>query len=99
MSGVEVLLRKHEAFEKTVSAQLSRIEELEKFGTEVLADHHYDTAGITQRLQGITSRRDRLKESCAVRRRRLYESRQLHQFLRNLYEVSNVHFIISSNKT
>ncbi|XP_075227745.1 spectrin beta chain, non-erythrocytic 5 kst isoform X2 [Lycorma delicatula] len=87
LSGVEVLLRKHEAFEKTVSAQLSRIEELEKFGTEVLADHHYDTAGITQRLHAITARRDRLKESCAVRRRRLFESRQLHQFLRNMYEV------------
>lgn len=48
---MEVLLRKHEAFEKTVLAQMGKIEELEKFGTELLAAHHYDSAAITQRLQ------------------------------------------------
>ncbi|XP_054271663.1 spectrin alpha chain, non-erythrocytic 1 isoform X2 [Macrosteles quadrilineatus] len=87
LSGVEVLLRKHEAFEKTVLAQMGKIEELEKFGTELLAAHHYDSAAITQRLQAVTARRDRLKESAAARRNKLHQSRQLHQFLRNMYEV------------
>lgn len=87
LSGVEVLLRKHEAFEKALWAQMSKVEELEKFGMDILATQHYDSVGITQRLQAVTARRDRLKESAAARRRRLHESRQLHQFLRNMYEV------------
>lgn len=82
-----MLLRKHEAFEKTVWAQMSKVEELENFGMEIVATHHYDSAGIMQRLQAVMARRDRLKESAAARRRRLHESRQLHQFLRNMYEV------------
>lgn len=90
LSGVEVLLRKHEAFEKALWAQMSKIEELEKFGMDILATQHYDSVGITQRLQAVTARRDRLKESAAARRRRLHESRQLHQFLRNMYEVSSL---------
>ncbi|XP_066999614.1 spectrin beta chain, non-erythrocytic 5 isoform X3 [Anabrus simplex] len=87
LSSVEVLLRKHEAFEKTLAAQIGRIEELERFAMELLADHHYDSAGISQRLQTVCGRRDKLKESAAARRRRLQESRQLQQFLRNMYEV------------
>ena len=85
-----MLLRKHEAFEKALWAQMSKVEELEKFGMDILATQHYDSVGITQRLQAVTARRDRLKESAAARRRRLHESRQLHQFLRNMYEVSFV---------
>nr|CAD7444142.1 unnamed protein product [Timema bartmani] len=87
LSSVEMLLRKHEAFEKMVTAQAGRVEELERLALEIVADHHYDSAGITQRLQAVVSRRDRLKESCMARRRRLQESKQLQQFLRNMYEV------------
>ncbi|XP_039289552.1 LOW QUALITY PROTEIN: spectrin alpha chain, non-erythrocytic 1-like [Nilaparvata lugens] len=87
LSGVETLLRKHEAFEKTVSAQLATIDELDKLGSQLSSQQHYDAAGISSRLQAVVSRRDRLNESCSLRRRRLHESRQLHQFLRNMYEV------------
>lgn len=84
---MEALLRKHETFEKTLAAQAGRVEELEQFTIELLANNHYDTAGITQRLQAVCARRDRLKESALARRRRLQESHQLQQFLRNMYEV------------
>nr|CAD7394337.1 unnamed protein product [Timema cristinae] len=87
LSSVEMLLRKHEAFEKMVTAQAGRVEELERLSLEIVADHHYDSAGITQRLQAVVSRKDRLKESSMARRRRLQESKQLQQFLRNMYEV------------
>jgi spectrin beta len=84
---VEALLRKHEAFEKTLAAQAGRVEELEQFAIELLADNHYDTAGITQRLQAVCARRDRLKESAMSRCKRLQESHQLQQFLCNMNEV------------
>jgi spectrin beta len=80
-------LRKHEAFEKTLAAQAGHVEELQQFATELLADNHYDTAGITQRLQAVCARRDRLKESAIARCKRLQESHQLQQFLRNMCEV------------
>ena len=88
LSSVGLLLRKHEDFEKTLTAQMSRVEDLEKFALDILSDHHYDSQAITQRLQGVISRRDRLKEAAAARRKKLHESRQLHQLLRNMYEVS-----------
>ncbi|XP_065202026.1 spectrin beta chain, non-erythrocytic 1 isoform X3 [Planococcus citri] len=87
LSGVEILLRKHETFEKTVTAQLSRIDDLEKFAMEILADHHYNSSGIQNKLQSVCSRRDKLKESSAARRKRLNDSKQLQLFLRNMYEV------------
>ena len=87
LSSVEALLRKHEAFEKTLAAQAGCVEELEQLAIELQTDNHYDTAGITQRLQAVCARRDRLKESATARRKRLQESHQLQQFLRNMYEV------------
>ena len=80
-------MRKHEAFEKTLAAQAGCVEELEQLAIELQTDNHYDTAGITQRLQAVCARRDRLKESATARRKRLQESHQLQQFLRNMYEV------------
>ena len=80
-------MHKHEAFEKTLAAQAGRVEELEQFAIELMADNHYDTAGITQRLQAVCARRDRLKESTMARCKRLQESHQLQQFLRKMYEV------------
>lgn len=87
LSGVEALLRKHKAFEKALEAQLSRIDDLEKFAKDLLAEHHYDSSGIQQRLQAVIARKDRLKETSTARRKRLIESRQMQQFLRNMYEV------------
>lgn len=87
LTSVEALLRKHEAFEKTLAAQAGRIEELEKFARDLLTGRHYESAGITQRLQSVCTRWDRLKESAGARRLRLQGSHQLQQFLRNMYEV------------
>ena len=84
---MKALLHKHEAFEKTLAVQTGHVEELEQFAIELLADNHYDTAGIAQRLQAVCARRDRLKESAMARSKCLEESHQLQQFLRNMYEV------------
>lgn len=54
---------------------------------EILADHHYNSTGIQNKLQSVCSRRDKLKESSAARRKRLNDSKQLQLFLRNMYEV------------
>lgn len=87
MSSVEALIRKHDNFEKTMSAQREKIDQLEKFATELIANKHYDSSTIQTRCQAICQRRDRLKENAMVRQKKLKESKQLQQFLRNIYEV------------
>uniref|UniRef100_A0A2H8TMG3 Spectrin beta chain, brain 4 n=1 Tax=Melanaphis sacchari TaxID=742174 RepID=A0A2H8TMG3_9HEMI len=87
LSSVEELIRKHEAFEKTLTAQLVKVDELEKYALDLVTGQHYDINGIQGRLVSICNRRDRLKEATASRKKRLNDSRLLQQFLRNMYEV------------
>ncbi|XP_014213231.1 spectrin beta chain, non-erythrocytic 1 isoform X2 [Copidosoma floridanum] len=89
LSSVEKLMRKHEDFEKMLTSQLGRIEELEKFANVILSEDHADAESIKSRLTDVSSRRDKLKSSAASRRSRLLESRRLHQFLRNVVEVES----------
>ena len=53
LAGVQMLVRKHEAFEKTMAAQGSRIEELERYAAELLSSQHYDTVGIQKQLNQV----------------------------------------------
>ncbi|XP_048512555.1 spectrin beta chain, non-erythrocytic 1 isoform X2 [Athalia rosae] len=87
LSGVESLVRKHEEFQKMLTSQLVRIDELERFAGEILEKEHSDSAVIKHRLNAVCARRDRLKNSAAARRKKLFEGYQLQQFLRNMYEV------------
>ena len=94
LAGVKMLVRKHEAFEKTMAAQGTRLEELERFAGELLASQHYNAVGIQKQLDQVMTRRDRVREAALQRRRRLEESRQLLVFLRNIHEVRPLHIIV-----
>ncbi|KAG8237737.1 hypothetical protein J437_LFUL016676, partial [Ladona fulva] len=90
LSSVEALVRRHEAFEKTVTAQASRIDELEKSAREALSDPtHLHAAAISECLSAVCARRDRLMESAVSRRRKLRDSYDLQKFLQNFYEVES----------
>ncbi|GBP27213.1 Spectrin beta chain, non-erythrocytic 5 [Eumeta japonica] len=85
LAAVETLIKKHNEFSKLLDSQLGRVDELAKFADAVLKDGHYDRHYIEQRVAAILARRQKLKESCAQRGAKLEQSRQFHQFLRNLY--------------
>lgn len=87
MATVEALIRKHDNFEKTMNAQSNKIDELEAFSTELIAAKHYNSSAIQAKCQAVCSRRDKLKESALVRRKKLQESRELQKFYRNIYDV------------
>ena len=87
LAGVQMLVRKHEAFEKTMTAQGSRFEELQRFAAELLATQHYNRVGVQKQLDDVMGRRDRVRDAALQRRRRLEESRKLQVFLRNIHEV------------
>ncbi|XP_071547281.1 spectrin beta chain, non-erythrocytic 5 isoform X4 [Panulirus ornatus] len=87
MASVEVLIKKHESFEKTFEAQGNKIEQLEVFAKDLLKNDHYDSEGIQRRLKVVTDKKDILKKKARMRGEKLEESKSLQQFLRNIYEV------------
>lgn len=86
LSAVEALLQKHEAFEKTLTVQEARVDELEQLAAQ-LAAQLGSASGVAARLQLVTARRARLLESSSRRRNKLIDTRKLLHFLRNVYEV------------
>lgn len=85
-TAVEALIKKHEAFEKLLLS--SKIEEeIKEFADKILAQEPSETSVIERRLNDINGRMRRLKSQSNIRRKKLRESLQFQQFLRNLYEV------------
>ena len=85
-TAVEVLIKKHEAFEKLLLSS-GIVDELQEFANKVLAQEPYEIATVEKRLDAVKNRMENLKSQSGVRRKKLAESLQFQQFLRNLYEV------------
>nr|XP_002732400.1 PREDICTED: spectrin beta chain, non-erythrocytic 5-like [Saccoglossus kowalevskii] len=88
LAAVDTLIRKHDGFEKTLDTQVEKIDELQTFARELSQAGHYDSDAVNRRCMAVLDRRDKLFELSSMRRRRLEESRQLQQFLMNMYEVT-----------
>lgn len=85
-TAVEVLIKKHEAFEKLLMST-GIVDELQEFANKVLAQEPFEITTIEKRLDAVKGRMDKLKSQSNIRRKKLIESLQFQQFLRNLYEV------------
>lgn len=84
--AVEDLMKKHEGFEKLLFSS-GIVDELQEFANKVLAQDPYEISSIEKRLDSVKSRMDKLKTQSNIRKKKLNESLQFQQFLRNLYEV------------
>ncbi|XP_046975216.1 spectrin beta chain, non-erythrocytic 5 isoform X2 [Vanessa cardui] len=84
LDAVEMLIRKHAEFGKLLESQAGRVVELEKFASAAVAGGHHHAAYIQRRVGDARARADRLKERCKLRGLKLEQSKQLHQFLRDL---------------
>ncbi|KAF5273495.1 hypothetical protein FQA39_LY07512 [Lamprigera yunnana] len=87
--AVEILIRKHQDFEKMLSQQMSRVNDIQEVSKIILSDTRYDNQQVKERLQAIISRKDRLLNSSEVRKHKLEESQALYEFRKNIYEVDN----------
>ena len=87
ISTVEVLLRKHEGFISTTEKQSSVIRELEQKGEQLVEKNHYDADLITNMMKSARVRMDAVKEKSDQRLRKLEESKDLHLFLRKVYDI------------
>ncbi|XP_045456798.1 spectrin beta chain, non-erythrocytic 5 [Melitaea cinxia] len=84
LDAVETLLRKHAEFSKLLESQAGRVAELERFAAAALQGGHHHRRYIENRVGEARARADRLKERCKARGLKLEQSKQLHQFLRDL---------------
>ncbi|KAI6237537.1 hypothetical protein M3Y95_00275500 [Aphelenchoides besseyi] len=84
---VDLLIRKHDNFEKTLQAQSDKMDAL-RAGVHILDEaQEPDVEKIRQKYENVVERYDNLLASCAVKRRRLQDSRQLHEFIRSCSEL------------
>ena len=82
-----MLIKKHDGFTTTLTAQEEKITTLEQLAQELLKQDHYASKEIAARSQGVVDRLERVKQAADARRRKLIESRNYQQWLGSVYEV------------
>ncbi|XP_077478046.1 spectrin alpha chain, non-erythrocytic 1 isoform X5 [Stigmatopora argus] len=89
LDSVEALLKKHEDFEKSLSAQEEKITALDEFATKLIQNNHYAFEDVATRRDALLSRRNALHERAQSRRSALEDSFHLQQFFRDSDELKS----------
>uniref|UniRef100_A0A2K6TRD9 Spectrin alpha chain, non-erythrocytic 1 n=1 Tax=Saimiri boliviensis boliviensis TaxID=39432 RepID=A0A2K6TRD9_SAIBB len=89
LDSVEALLKKHEDFEKSLSAQEEKITALDEFATKLIQNNHYAMEDVATRRDALLSRRNALHERAMRRRAQLADSFHLQQFFRDSDELKS----------
>ncbi|XP_040180668.1 spectrin alpha chain, non-erythrocytic 1 isoform X1 [Rana temporaria] len=89
LDSVEALLKKHEDFEKSLSAQEEKITALDEFATKLIQNKHYAMDDVATRRDALLSRRNTLHERALYRRTQLSDSFHLQQFFRDSDELKS----------
>ncbi|XP_064458376.1 spectrin alpha chain-like isoform X2 [Ornithodoros turicata] len=85
--SVEALLKKHEDFGKSLTAQEEKIKALEEFATKLIEGQHYAADDVAQRRAALLERRNALLARSDARHAMLEESYRLQQFERDCDET------------
>ncbi|XP_072287916.1 spectrin alpha chain, non-erythrocytic 1 isoform X3 [Pyxicephalus adspersus] len=89
LDSVEALLKKHEDFEKSLSAQEEKITALDEFATKLIQNKHYAMDDVATRRDALLSRRNTLHERALYRHNQLADSFHLQQFFRDSDELKS----------
>ncbi|XP_056395740.1 spectrin alpha chain, non-erythrocytic 1 isoform X1 [Hyla sarda] len=89
LDSVEALLKKHEDFEKSLSAQEEKITALDEFATKLIQNNHYAMDDVATRRDALLNRRNALHERAMYRRTQLADSFHLQQFFRDSDELKS----------
>uniref|UniRef100_A0A3B5KSW7 Spectrin alpha, non-erythrocytic 1 n=1 Tax=Xiphophorus couchianus TaxID=32473 RepID=A0A3B5KSW7_9TELE len=89
LDSVEALLKKHEDFEKSLSAQEEKITALDEFATKLIQNSHYAKEDVATRRDALLNRRNALHERAQARRAALEDSFHLQQFFRDSDELKS----------
>ncbi|KAL9901308.1 spectrin beta chain, non-erythrocytic 5 kst isoform 1-T1 [Glossina fuscipes fuscipes] len=89
VEDVQNQIRKHDEFERLIQTQEEKVALLEEHGRKLIEQRHYDSANIQTILQGVLSRRQKVKDLCAVRRYKLEDALLYAQFVRDCAEAES----------
>lgn len=87
--NVEALIKKHEDFDKAISAQEEKIALLNALADQLVGAQHYAAPLIQDKKNQVLDRWRNLKEALIEKRSRLGESQTLQQFSRDADEIEN----------
>lgn len=85
--AVEELLRKHNDFESMLEKQIVKINDLEKLANDLMKESSKNNDEVSNKLNAIVGRKDRLLQKSKERREILEKSKALQEFLRNVNDV------------
>ncbi|XP_004436699.1 PREDICTED: spectrin beta chain, non-erythrocytic 1 isoform X3 [Ceratotherium simum simum] len=101
LTSVMRLLSKHRAFEDEMSGRSSHFEQAIKEGEDMIAEEHFGSEKIRERIIYIREQWANLEQLSAIRKKRLEEASLLHQFQADADDVDawmlDILKIVSSN--
>ena len=89
LDSVEALFKKHDDFEKSLTAQEEKIKALDEFATKLIESEHYAHDDVAARRDQLLTRRNRLYEASTLRRHLLEESYKFQTFQRDCDETKS----------
>ncbi|XP_012873394.1 PREDICTED: spectrin beta chain, non-erythrocytic 1 isoform X3 [Dipodomys ordii] len=101
LTSVMRLLSKHRAFEDEMSGRSSHFEQAIKEGEDMIAEEHFGSEKIRERIIYIREQWANLEQLSAIRKKRLEEASLLHQFQADADDIDawmlDILKIVSSN--
>ncbi|XP_023443367.1 spectrin beta chain, non-erythrocytic 1 isoform X3 [Dasypus novemcinctus] len=101
LTSVMRLLSKHRAFEDEMSGRSSHFEQAIKEGEDMIAEEHFGSEKIRERIVYIREQWANLEQLSAIRKTRLEEASLLHQFQADADDIDawmlDILKIVSSN--
>lgn len=87
--NVEVLIKKHEDFDKAIHGHEEKIAALQVLADQLIAQQHYASKLIDDKRNEVLERWRHLKEDLIEKRSRLGDEQTLQQFSRDADEIEN----------
>lgn len=87
--NVEVLIKKHEDFDKAINAHEEKIATLQTLADQLIGQEHYASQAIDDKRNLVLNRWKHLKDALIEKRSKLGESQTLQQFSRDADEIEN----------
>ncbi|MGH0172127.1 UNVERIFIED_CONTAM: hypothetical protein FKN15_000244 [Acipenser sinensis] len=80
LTSVLRLLSKHKAFEDEMSGRYTHLQQTIREGEDMISDDHFGSDKIRERIMDIKEQWANLEQLSAIRKKRLQEASNLHQF-------------------
>ncbi|XP_055376264.1 spectrin beta chain, non-erythrocytic 1 isoform X2 [Condylostylus longicornis] len=89
VEDVQNQIKKHDEFERVIQTQDEKVALLQEHGRKLIEQHHYDSPNIQKRLNEVLVRRQKVKELCDIRKRKLEDALLYAQFLRDCADAES----------